>query len=86
MPVSFSIGPCPDSFRQADRYRHAAYPLDACARGSQEPPGCKHLLLIEVMPLQSCLAMHFDTERPLSDNSFFVLLLLFVSLYKQEGD
>lgn len=52
---------------------------NACVWGSQEPPGCKHLFLIEVLPLQSCLARHLNTERPLSDNSIVILLLLFVS-------
>lgn len=55
-------------------------------RGSQEPPGSKHLFLIEVLPLRSCLALHLNTERPLSDNSIAILLLLFVSLCKQERD
>lgn len=75
MPVCFSVGrSCPYSFRQADRYRRTAYPLNACMRGSQEPPGCKHLFLIEAMPLESWLAVHFNTERPLSDNRIVILL------------
>lgn len=57
-------------------------PPNACMQGSQEPHSCKHIFFIEVLPLQRCLAMHLNTERPLSDNSIVILLL--VSLCKQD--
>lgn len=72
-------------FSQAGWWIQTRHPLpNACVQGSQEPPSCKHLSLIEVLPLQSCLAMHLNMERALSDNSIVILLLF--SLCKQEKD